>query len=174
MKDPVTALLNAATLSERAFREQYRYSKQFMVDVTAATYTRLPDSVHKSLRHLAEAKGVDVIGVLFENFTATTLDDAYAVYQSWARQQNRDTFVSKVPDQWTNELSPAHFFVKKTSGTPTRFSKDLKVPPQQVRRWVSGQTKTTPESIELALREINYPYVRELIEQQRAWIEANS
>lgn len=173
--NPVTRLLQAANTSEKAFRDRFHYSKQFMVDVTAGTYTRLSDSVHESLKELLTEKGINVAELLRESYDDSwTLDQAYELWQNVARMGNRDKFLSITPDQWSDKLSPAHFFVKKTSGNPTRFSKDLKVPPQQVRRWVTGRSKVTPESIELALRQIGYPWVHELIEVQLAWVEAHT
>lgn len=169
--NPVTRLLSAANTSERAFRDRFRYSKQFMVDVTEGTYTRLSDSMHESLKELLTEKSVDTIAILVEEYNSTTLDGAYEQWQAQQRAANRDKFVSIAPNTWGPKASPAYFFVKNTSGNPTRFSKDLKVPPQQVRRWVNGTLQTTPASIVAALRQIGYPWTRELIENQRAWLE---
>lgn len=172
--NPVSRILQAASLSEKAFRDRFEYSKQFMVDVTAGTYTRLSDSIHLSLKQLAEEKGLNVRDLLLDEYNATSLDEAYTFWQTAERRRNRTKFVTVRGDESTPQLSPAHFFVKRTSGTPTRFSKDLKVPPQQVRRWVSGQTKSTPESIELALREIAYPGLVALLSNQERWIEEHA
>lgn len=172
--NPVTRLLSLANTSEKAFRDRFRYSKQFMVDVTAGTYTRLSDSVHLALKELLTEKGIDVQDALRTEYGADTLDEAYEIWQIRQRAENRDKFVSIAPNTWGPKASPAYFFVKNTSGNPTRFSKDLKVPPQQVRRWVNGTLQTTPASIVAALRQIGYPWTRELIENQRAWLEEHS
>lgn len=171
--DPVSRLIQASNLSERAFRDRFGFSKQFMVDATAGTYTRLSDRLHEALKELTAEKAVDVRELLLREYTSTTLDEAYVLWQTAERRRNRDKFVSIVPSEQTDQLSPAHFFVKKSSGTPTRFSKELKVPPQQVRRWVSGQVEKTPESIRAALSEIAYPYLRELILKQEEWTAAH-
>lgn len=174
--NPVSRLLQASNVTEKGFRDTYKYSKQYMVDVTAGTYTRLADKLHVSLAELTTAKGVDVKSLLLSEYDSMTLDEAYILWQTAMRRKRRDIFVSTKPNEFTPLLSPAHFFVKKTSGTPTRFSKELLVPPQQVRRWVAGQTQKTPTpvSIEMALREIAYPHIRELIENQLAWVEGQS
>lgn len=171
--DPVTRLIQASSLSERGFRDRFGFSKQFMVDATAGTYTRLSDRLHEALKELTAEKGVDVREILFTEYRSPTLDEAYTLWQTSERRRNRDKFVSTKPDQQSPELSPAHFFVKRTSGTPTRFSKELKVPPQQVRRWVSGQVSGTPDSIRAALSEIAYPWLRELLAKQEEWTAAH-
>lgn len=169
--NPVTRLLQLANTSERAFRDRFGYSKQYMVDVTAGTYTQLSDTMHEALKTLMTEKGVPVRQVLTDEYRATTLDMAYELWQSGERVKNRDKFVSIPPQLGRNAYSPAALFVRSTSGNPTRFSKDLKVPPQQVRRWVNGELQTTPGSIQDALRQIAYPWLKELLALQEQWLE---
>lgn len=172
--NPVSRILQLASTSELAFRRTYGFSKQFMVDVTAGTYTQLSDRLHETLKDLVTKKGVDVRGLLRDEYQTDTLDAAYLDWQREQRIEVRDKFLAVKPEPGTVELPPAHFFVKYTSGSPTTFSKELKVPPQTVRRWVSGQIKNgqMPEAIADALIEISYPYLDALDRMQRVWTEA--
>lgn len=169
-RNPVTRLLVACNTTEAKFRERFNFSKQFMVDITAGAASRLPDSIHTALKALTTEKDVRVNDVLWEAYSTPNLDHAYVRWQRAKRRSVAEQFLVK-PTEWTPSLSPAHFFVKHTSGTPTRFSKDLCVPPQMVRRWVSGLNKQMPETIYHALDEIGYPYLRELVEVQAAWLQ---
>jgi hypothetical protein len=172
--NPVSRLLQYASTSEIDFRKRFDFSKQFMVDVTEGTYTQLSDRVHRSLRLLSEDKGLDVKTILRDDYEAANLDEAYALWQRWQRVGHADTFTGTKPVKGTKDLSPAHFFVRDTAKTPTTFSKTLKVPPQTVRRWVSGQTRKFPDSIYDALRDIGYPYLQALVSLQDDWIEKHS
>lgn len=170
-RNPVTRLLVACNTTEAKFRERFNFSKQFMVDITAGAASRLPDSIHKALRVLTTEKDVRVADTLWDAYGTAELDRAYERWQHAQRQLHAAEFERVRPNEWSPSLSPAHFFVKHTSGTPTRFSKDLCVPPQMVRRWVSGLNKQMPETIYHALDEIGYPYLRELVEVQAAWLQ---
>lgn len=168
--NPFELLLKRCNTSEGEFRRRFGFAKQTLVDTTAGTYTKVPDQLNLALGRLCAEKGVEAAVELEMNYGETGLDDAYVVWQAQTRAANRAPFLTVTPDDFrgSSVTNPAAAFVSAAASNPTRFSKELLVPPQTVRRWVSLGS-ALPATIREALHQIAYPYVRELDAALTAW-----
>lgn len=172
MLNPYTRVLELCDTSEGAFRKEYGFAKQTLVDVTAGCFENLSERMVISLGKLCWEKNVVPRTMFRTEYQSETLEEAYQFWRQHERNHNRYLFLLP-PEHWTRDTSPARSYVSRTAGTPTAFSKKLLVPPQTVRRWVNGVNRHTPLSIEKALRSISYPYLRELVAAQAAWYDEN-
>jgi hypothetical protein len=109
--------------------------------------------------------------VLKDEYNEQSLQDAYHAWQSLERMQVAHRFRNPPPEQFTEALSPFHFFMLSVAPSQQAFCKLLKVPAASVSRYVTGYTRTMPKVLERALREVQYPYLPELLTLQVNWTD---
>lgn len=173
MDSPVGMLLKAAGITPAAFAREYSYSPGGLYYAISGTYNTLPFNIIRDVEEAVMKKGVGYEAILLEKYGTTVLQTAYSTFQKAAREGIAKEKLYHEPNRWTRTESPVFCFVRDVAGSREGFAKLLKVPPATVMRWEKGETRGMPEVIQKALSDAGYPYMRELIERQRAWREEN-
>jgi transcriptional regulator with XRE-family HTH domain len=170
-ENPYRRLRELTKTSQRDFAKKYGFAKTTMTYLESGQYPSISDDMIVALGQECSEKHVDAKAVLREEYNAETLADAYKSWQSGERMQVAYRFNRSPSGQHTAGLSPFHFMMVDIAGSRQAFCKLLKVPAASVLRYASGQTRSMPKSIEEALREVKYPYLRELLSMQVNWVD---
>lgn len=175
MENPYVRLRNLCSISQKDFAAKYQMSKTTMVYVETGQYPDLSEKMIMSLGQETVEKGVPARQILESEYGMATLQDAYHSYQRLSRREVKDTFNIEPPQIWNKTTSPFASYIKATTGgSVQKFCKMLKVPSASVLRYRNGQTKPMPVSLEEAFTQIGFPYMRQLVESQAAWVEAHT
>ena len=168
LKNPFQRLLDRCGVSLNQFRERFGFSAMTMRYIVDGRYVSLSDRMVLSLGELCHEKGVDARELLVDEYGETNLQDAYQHWQVDSRMGVGGKYHVE-PTRWSAKVSPFQAFIEVTAGTQWTFCKELKLDAAAVRRYANGQSLGMPIAIEHALREIEYPYLRNLLEAQLAW-----
>lgn len=167
--NPFTYLRNKSGMTMRQFCDFYKFAKQTLIGMEAGLYPELSERMLETAKDLGKRFDIRIDDELMDAYGTADLQTAYA----WWIDSERGKVVPSIrtynPDQWTDKLSPMHFFVKNTTGSAQGFAKQLKIPPATLMRYVTGKQAEMPSSIERALRAVDYPYMAQLITNQRNW-----
>ncbi len=171
--NPITYLTKKAGMSLRQFEFEYNFSHEAVMQAVAGAFESSPPRIRQAIHHLMMEKGLDEGILLDEEYGVDTFEQAYEQWRLEERARMADPVKKIRPDQlaWDRNRTPAMSFVIEASGTMTRFAKEMKIPLRTVRRWAHGDTDRLPKSVETALRDVGYPYIRELLEVQALWVE---
>lgn len=173
--NPVLFLLDTAKVGVREFGREYGFSHSGMVGLTQGTFGRLSPRMVDSLKSMMRDKGYFDYG-LVPIYGFGTIEGSYRAWQTTERKHRGWVFAVD-PEHWarikslvtTATRSPADCYIYATTGTATRFAKELKVPPASVLRWATYQTQTMPRTIEYALRDVGFEHIDELRSLQDTW-----
>lgn len=168
MLNPFQRLLEQCGISQIQFRERFGFSAMTMRYILDGRYVSLSDRMVLSLGELCHEKGVDARQILLDEYAEPTLQDAYQQWQIDSRRGIAAKYHVE-PSRWSAKKSPFEAYIEATAGTQWTFCKELKLDAAAVRRYANGQSVSMPIAIEHAMREIEYPYLRNLLEAQRAW-----
>jgi transcriptional regulator with XRE-family HTH domain len=174
IKNPYPRLREACGISQRAFAKKHGFSKMALVLTEAGAYPEVSIRMNEAIAKECADKNVPGKDILREEYGEEWLEDAYWKWQSHERREFAPDVLKVVPPFFHSKLSPPieDFIARATrNGTVEAFSKRLKVNPVTIRRYVAGKTRTMPTALEDALREIEYPYLAELLEAQLAWYD---
>lgn len=173
MKNPYAHLRERTGLSQVKFAEKHHMARQTLIAIEQGVYPTLSDRMIVELGKECHAAGVNATAELREAYGAPTLSEAYANWRLADRLEESATVNDLVPDQWTSQLSPMHFIVKGFGRGVQGFSKAMKIPTATLLRYLKGEQREMPTSVEEAFRGIGYPYLSELIARQAAWVDEN-
>lgn len=171
MKNPYALLREKAGLSQVKFAEKHGLARQTLIAIEQGVYPTLSDRMIVELGKECHAAGVDARTELREGYGVDTLSAAYAKWRDADRLEESAAVNDLVPDQWTSQLSPMHFIVKGFGRGVQGFSKAMKIPTATLLRYIKGEQREMPTSIEEAFRGIGYPYLTLIIERQAAWVD---
>lgn len=171
MKNPYVRLRELCGMSQKAFAAKHGFGKMTMVYLEAGMYTAVSDRQNQALGKECYEKGVDAKTVLFEEFEAYSLDQAYQQWRVGERQEHAPTVLAKVspPFVGDSELSPVGCLVRDTTGSLQGFCKVLKLPSITMSRYMRGDTKAMPVELRTALVDAKFPFVKELETGQAKW-----
>jgi hypothetical protein len=168
MKNPYLKLLEACGTTQVAFRERFGFSKPVLDHIITGQYVSLSDRMIESLGELCWDKGVDASQILRLLYDSDTLVEAYREWQVYERQQVRDKYDVE-PKRWSKDTSPFQAFIEDTAGSRQRFCKDLKLDAASVSRYASGKSVSMPLSIETVFRDLEFGWLRRMLELQSDW-----
>lgn len=171
MKNPYALLREQCGLNQSEFSTKHQLARQTLVAIEQGVYPTLSDRMILELGKECHAKGVAAASVLQEAFGVSRLSEAYELWRRADRLAASAGINDVVPGQWTKDLSPMHFVVKGFGRGVQGFSKALKVPGATLLRYIKGDQREMPRSLEEALRGVEYPYLTQLIERQAAWVD---
>lgn len=171
MKNPYAMLREQCGLNQSEFSARHHLARQTLIAIEQGVYPTLSDRMILELGKECHAKGIVAADTLREHYDVATLSAAYEKWRSADRLSASAGINDVVPDQQTSKLSPMHFVVKDFGRGVQGFSKALKVPNATLLRYIKGDQREMPRSLEEALRAVGYPYLRELIERQAAWVD---
>ena len=171
-ENPYKYLRQLTKTSQKDFAAKYDFSKTTMVYIESGQYADLSENMILSLGQECFEKGVDAGTELELVYNSQTLAEAYKSWQSLERLQVAHLFQSPPSGQFTAEKSPFAYFIEETTGSLQKFCKTLKVPSATVARYSDGVTRSMPQAVETALKEVQFRYLEDLRELQEAWASA--
>lgn len=173
LANPITYLVRKAGLSLRQFEIAYDFSHEGVMQAVVGAFQSPPPRIKQALFELLSEKGLDDAVLLDEEYGVDNLDEAYDQWRLECRREIADEVNRIDPGQlvWDQHTTPAKAFCIAISGTVTGFAKAMKIPIATVRRWADGKTEALPKSVEDALRSIEFPRIKELLEVQSIWFE---
>lgn len=173
MKNPVEFVLDLTGTRQADFRRRWQFSRDGVVQALNGSYTTLPDRLVFALEQEISDAGLKLDDYLQSEYPrAENLDEAYLMWQHSVRMDHADHLVANGGFFRHNKAnSPAHCFMADSFGSRDRFARAMCLPRATLMRWERGLTKGMPGAVHDALTEVHYPYTRELIEQQAAWIQ---
>ena len=171
MKNPYALLREKTGLSQVAFARKHELARQTLVSIEQGVYPTLSDRMILELGKECHAAGVDARAELMAEYGVGRLSEAYAKWRKADREEVAWIINRIEPNAWTPELSPMHFVVKAFGRGVQGFSKALKIPSATLLRYIKGEQREMPESIEVALREVEYPHLTQLIALQASWVD---
>lgn len=170
-ENPYAHLRKKTGLSQVEFAEKHGLARQTLIGIEKGVYPTLSDRMIVELGKECHAKGIDARYELREHYGVDTLSQAYSGWRNADRLENAEGINQLSPVQWTPELSPMHFIVKAFGRGVQGFSKAMKIPSATLLRYIKGEQREMPTSIEEAFRGIGYPFLTDLIERQAAWVD---
>lgn len=173
MENPFKRLRMLTKTSQKEFAAKYEFAGTTMTYIESGQYPDLSDGMVTALGQECYEKNVNAAEILRTEYNAQTLQDAYHAWQSLERMQVAYKFQAPPPEQWTDKLSPFHFFMLSVAPSQQAFCKLLKVPSASVNRFTTGYTRSMPKVLEQALREVQYPYLPELLTMQVNWTDGH-
>lgn len=171
MKNPYALLREQCGLNQSEFSVKHKLARQTLVAIEQGVYPTLSDRMIVELGKECHAKDVRAASVLQENYGVTTLSEAYAIWRAADRLESADEINAIAPTMWSNKLSPMHFVVKTFGRGVQGFSKAMKIPGATLLRYIKGEQREMPRSIEEAFRAVGYPFLSDLIARQAAWVD---
>ena len=174
MDNPYRRLRELTRTSQIDFAKKYGFAKTTMTYLESGQYPSISDDMVLALGQECSEKHVDAKEVLREDYNSETLVDAYQSWQSIERMQVASQFNRSPSSQSDISHSPFHFTMIDIAGSRQAFCKLLKVPAASVLRYATGATRSMPKSIEVALREVSYPYLSELLGLQLNWVDEHT
>lgn len=169
MKNPYKRLRELTLTSQIDFAEKYGFAKTTMTYAESGQYQDLSDALILALGQECSEKHVDAASILFEEYNAQKLQDAYHAWQSIERMQVAHLFQQPPSLYSSTEVSPFQTFIIDTTVSTQGFCKALKLHSGTVIRYATGRTKTMPLSIQEALAEVHFKYTKELTQAQEDW-----
>jgi DNA-binding XRE family transcriptional regulator len=173
MKNPYVRLRELCGTSQKAFAAKYGFGKMTMVYLESGMYTRVSDRQNVALGKECNEKGVDARQVLAEEYSASTLNEAFWKWRSQERREKAPVVLAKASHlfDYAMAISPVIQLVSDTTGSLQGFCKLLKVPSITVSRYAKGETATMPSELREALQEAGYPFITDLEVAQEKWRE---
>jgi transcriptional regulator with XRE-family HTH domain len=162
------------SLSQREFAAKHGFSLPAIANLESGLYTQVSDAQILAMGKECYERGVDAASELSANYGVSKLQDAYLNWQKSERLENADRINQVQPLHWSKEAGPFKTWREQISPSLSGFAKLLKVPGITVERYETGSTRSMPAAIETALREIQFPWVREMIETQTAWADEHA
>ena len=170
MLNPFVHLRNKAGLSQRKFCEKYGFAKQTLVAIEQGMYPDLSDRMTDAIFAACLAVDIDPAVELLDEYDTPYLSTAYASWVAGERMLIDSRILDYVPKPGTSTHSPMALMVRDTLGTVQGFSKNLKVPPATLMRYMRGGQALMPVSIDAALSEAGYHHVKALKDLQEKWV----
>lgn len=171
-KNPYKRLRNLCSTTQVVFAQKHRISKMTLIYVEAGVPGAVSDRLNEALAKECDEKGVDAKQVLWDEYQANSLDHAYWGWQRRERQLVQGVFSTVgAPFPHTREKSPFQCLLETTFGNAEAFGKNMKVQPELVRRYADARTAEMPADLYIAFRDVEFPYLRELVEVQAAWCQ---
>lgn len=172
MDNPFRRLRELTLTSQKDFAAKYQFSKPTMTYIESGQYPAISDRMNRALGNECFEKQVDAKTVLFEEYGSMTLAQAYEKWQHTERVLVAGNFQRAPRTVGFNDTnSPFHYFMIDIAGSRQGFCKVLKVPAATVMRYADGTTRTMPKTVEMALREVKYPYLSDLLGLQLNWLD---
>lgn len=171
MDNPYRRLRELTRTSQVDFAKKYHFAKTTMTYLESGQYPSISEDMVLALGQECAEKHIDARAVLQQDYNSETLIEAYQSWQSTERMIVASRFNRSPTAQSDKEYGPFHYTMVDIAGSRQAFCKLLKVPAASVLRYASGATRSMPKSIESALREVNYPYLSELLVLQLDWVD---
>ena len=170
-ENPYALLRKKAGLGFNEFCEKYGFARQTLISIEAGQYIELSPRMIRSLGDACNRAGVDAGAELMDGYGERFLKKAYQRWKKALRLEAAEIINGVQPTRWGKNVSPMRAFIHDTVGSMQGFSKLLKVPPSTLMGYARGTQINMPRALEEALRDIEYPYLAELIGNQVTWYE---
>lgn len=170
-KNPYAYLRERTGMTQTAFAAKHGLARQTLVAIEQGVYPSLSDRMIVELGKECHVAGVDARTELMTEYGVATLSEAYANWRNADRADAADRLSQIAPTMWGKRLSPMHYVVKEFGRGVQGFSKALKIPSSTLLRYIKGEQREMPRSIEEALRAIHYPFLTDLIQRQADWVD---
>lgn len=171
-KNPYKRLRMLCSTTQVVFAKKHGLSKMAIVYVEAGVPGAVSDRLNEALAEECAEKGVDPTPILREEYHAADLDHAYWGWQRQERARMAGVFeLIAVPFPHTPQKSPFQCLLETTFGNAEAFGKNMKVQPELVRRYADARTDAMPADLYIAFRDVEFKYLRELVEVQAAWAQ---
>ena len=171
MKNPYVRLRELCGISQKAFAAKHGFGKMTMVYLESGMYTRVSDRQNIALGKECGEKGVDAKRILEEEYSSSTLNEAYWKWRSFERREKAPVVLAKASTQFSHvgDISPVAQLVAESTGSLQAFCKTLKIPSITMSRYIRGETATLPTEFREALIEAGYPFISQLEAAQEKW-----
>lgn len=175
--NPFQLLRKACDLQLIQFCGQFQFARQTIIAVEQGVYPKLSERMVLSLGQACYQKGVKAKDLLREGYGVGTLREAYEQWRRGERAANSEKLATVTPMDGTETHSPMYFFVKNSVGSVSGFSKVVKVDTPTITRYIAGTYRPAapylnmPLELSMALEDMQYPFLPELISRQQSWIE---
>lgn len=171
-KNPYKRLRELCSATQVVFAKKHGISKMTIVYVEAGVPGAVSDRLNAALADECDEKGVDAASILLDEYGFADLDHAYWSWQRAERERVASVFeLVGAPFPHTRNKSPFQCLLETTFGNAEAFGKNMKVQPELVRRYADARTGEMPADLYVAFGDVKFPYLRELIEVQAAWVQ---
>jgi transcriptional regulator with XRE-family HTH domain len=161
--NPCKAIREATGVSSYQFADEAQMARSVVQETELGLYPDVSKHYSRRLGKLAYDYGIDAQKFIGD---FPTLNDSYHNWQSECRLGIRGMIAT--PDEINEDLSPAENF--RGDYSIKGWCSLLLIPRSPWTRYETGAQLTMPASIENALSEVEYPYIKELKDAQREWV----
>ena len=163
--NPIDYMILKTRSSRAEITEKYGLGKNLLLKATQGRVQSITPRISQALFKEWQEKGLD-FDMFDEVYGTLDLDVAYKKWISEARFQDRGS----LPVEVENDPSISPFMrLVNAVGSKSRMSQLLRVPDRPIFQYAEGERKTMPETIRVALAEMDYPHLGALEEAQIIW-----